>query len=156
MENEYKEKMEKINGDKEKIEHIKQEFNREESEIIRDPVIAFLIIKVNNGHESFFINTVPITTDWNNFNEDTSILAEDEVIGMVSAPQHSYMVSGLFPRKGAKYPDNGAFKPLGYEFEGAYCPDWKKELERRIKNGEIEESLESEDDEKYGDIDIVT
>ena len=138
MENEYKEKMEKIN----------EEFNREQSKIIRDPIVAFLIIKVKNSQESFFINTVPITTDWNNFNEDNSIRTEDEVIGVISAPQYSYMVSGLFPRKGVKYPDNGTFKSLGYEFEGAYCPDWKKELERRIKNGEIEDSLENEDDEK--------
>lgn len=132
--------MEEEDKKKEKIE-----FNREQLEIIRDPIIAFLIIKVSNGRESFFINTVPITTDWNNFNEDNcSICPEDEIIGVVSASQHSYMVSGLFPQKGAKYPDSGTFKPLGYEFEGAYCPDWKKELERRIKIGEIEDSLEEE------------
>lgn len=143
------------NEDKEKMEKINEEFNIEQSEIIRDPIVAILIIKIKNDRESFFTDTVPITTDWNNFNEYNSIRVEDEVIGVVSAPQHSYMVSGLFPRKGAKYPDNGTFKPLGYEFEGAYCPDWKKELERRIKNGEIEDSLEDEDDEKDGDIDAV-
>lgn len=143
------------NEDKENMEKINEELNKEQLEIIRDPIVAFLIIKVKNGHESFFINTVPITTDWNSFNEDNSFRTEDEVIGVVSAPQRSYMVSGLFPRKGAKYPDNGAFKSLGYEFEGAYCPDWKKELERRIKNGEIEDSLGDEDDDKDGDIDAV-
>jgi hypothetical protein len=127
---------------------VNEEFNKEQSEIIRDPIVAFLIIKVKNGNESFFIDTVPITTDWNNFNEDNSFRTEDDVIGVVSAPQHSYMVSGLFPSKGTKHPDSGTFKSLGYEFEGAYCPDWKKELERRIKNGEIEDSLENEDDEK--------
>lgn len=136
------------NEDKEKMEKINEEFNREQSKIIRDPIVAFLIIKIKNDHESFFIDTVPITTDWNNFNEDNSVRVEDEVIGVVSAPQHSYMVSGLFPCKGVKYPDNGTFKHLGYEFEGAYCPDWKKELERRIKNGEIEDNLEDEEDEK--------
>ncbi len=135
------------NEDKEKTENIKQEFDREQLEIIRDPIVAFLIIKVKNGHESFFVNTVPMTSDWNNFNEDNSIRAEDEVIGVVPAPQHSYMVSGLFPHKDVKYPDNGTFKSLGYEFEGAYCPDWKKELERRIKNGEIEDSLVDEEGE---------
>lgn len=142
------------NEDKEKMEKINEEFNIEQSEIIRDPIVAFLIIKIKNDRESFFTDTVPITTDWNNFNEYNSIRVEDEVIGVVSAPQHSYMVSGLFPRKNS---DNGTFKPLGYEFEGAYCPDWKKELERRIKNGEIEDSLEDslededEGDEKDGD-----
>lgn|SRR3990167_9543974 len=136
------------NEDKEKMEKINEEFNRKQLEIVRDPIVAFLIIKISNNQQSFIINTVPITTDWNNFNEDNSFRAEDKVIGVVSAPQHSYMVSGLFPRKGVKYPDNGVFKSLGYEFEGAYCPDWKKELERRIKNGEIEDSLEDEDDEK--------
>jgi hypothetical protein len=134
------------NGDKERTENINEGFNIEQLEIIRDPIVAFLIIKVKNSNESFHINTVPITIDWNNFNEDNSVCAEDEVIGVVSAPQHSYMVSGLFPRKGVKYPDSGTFKPLGYEFEGAYCPDWKKELERRIKDGEIEDSLEDEDE----------
>lgn len=136
------------NEDKEDMEKINEKFNREQLEIIRDPIIAFLIIKVKNGHESFFIDTVPITTDWNSFNEDSSIRAEDEVLGVVTAPHHSYMVSGLFPRKDAKYPDNGTFKSLGYEFEGAYCPDWKKELERRIKNGEIEDSLDEDKEEK--------
>lgn len=131
--------------DKEKMEKINEEFNREQSKIIRDPIVAFLIIKVKNSNESFYINTIPVTTDWNNFNEDNFVYAKDEIIGVVSTPQHSYMVSGLFPRsKDAKYPDNGTFKPLGYEFEGAYCPDWKKELERRIKNGEIEDSLEDD------------
>ena len=141
--------------DKEKMEKINEELNREQSGIIRDPIVAFLIIKVKNSNESFYINTMPVTTDWNNFNEDNFVYTEDEVIGVVSAPQHSYMVSGLFPRKGVKYPDNGTFKPLGYEFEGAYCPDWKKELERRIKNGEIEDSLEDNEDEKESEKDVV-
>jgi len=141
--------------DKEKMEKINEELNREQSGIIRDPIVAFLIIKVKNSNESFYINTMPVTTDWNNFNEDNFVYTEDEVIGVVSAPQHSYMVSGLFPRKGVKYPDNGTFKPLGYEFEGAYCPDWKKELERRIKNGEIEDSLEDDEDEKESEKDVV-
>lgn len=147
--------------DKEKMKKINEEFNTEQSKIIRDPIVAFLIIKVKNSNKSFYINTIPITTDWNNFNEDNFVCAEDDVIGVVSAPQHSYMVSGLFPRKDVKYPDNGTFKPLGYEFDGAYCPDWKKELERRIKNGEIEDSLEDDnkddekDDEKDGDINVV-
>ncbi len=143
MENEDKEKMEKIN--EVNIEH---EVNIEQLEIVKDPIVAFLIIKVNNGNESFFINTMPITTDWNNFNEDSSICVKDEVIGVVSAPQHSYMVSGLFPHKGVKYPYNGTFKSLGYEFEGAYRPDWKKELERRIKSGETEDHSEYIDDVK--------
>ncbi len=143
------------NEDKEKMEKINEEFNREQSTIIRDPIVAFLIIKIKNSNESFYINTIPVTTDWNNFNEDNFVCAEDDVIGVASAPQHSYMVSGLFPRKGVKYPDNGTFKPLGYEFEGAYCPDWKKELERRIKNGEIEDSLEDDEDEKESEKDVV-
>ena len=128
-------------GDKEKMNKVIEEFNKEQLEIIRDPIIAFLIVKIKNNHKSYYINTVPITTDWNNFNEDNSIGIDEEIIGVIPAPQHSYMVSGLFPRKGIKYPDNGAFKSLGYEFKGAYCPDWKKELERRIKNGEIENNL---------------
>ena len=133
------------NEDKEKMENINEEFNKEQSKIIRDPIIAFLIVKIKNDQNSFYINTVPITTDWNNFNEDTDINSDDEIIGVVPAPQHSYMVSGLFPRKGVKYPDNGTFKYLGFEFEGAYCPDWEKELERRIKNGEIGDSLGDEE-----------
>jgi len=109
---------------------------KEQLEIIRDPIVAFLIIKVKNSNESFHINTIPITIDWNNFNENNYVCAEDEIIGIVSAPQHSYMVSGLFPSKGegVKCTDNSTFKSLGYEFEGAYCPNWKKELERRIKD----------------------
>ena len=141
--------------DKEKIKKVIEEFNKEQSEIIRDPIIAFLIVKINNDHDSSYINTVPITIDWNNFNEDNSIHADDEIIGIIPAPQHSYMVSGLFPRKGVKYPDHGTFKSLGYEFEGAYCPDWKKELERRIKNGEIEDNLEYEENNSGDETNVV-
>ena len=143
--------------DEDKIENKKviEEFNKEQLEIIRDPIIAFLIVKVKNDHESFYINTVPITTDWNNFNEDNSIDIDEEIMGVVPAPQHSYMVSGLFPRKGVKYPDKGTFKSLGYEFEGAYCPDWKKELERRIKNAEIEDNLGYEENSPGDEITAV-
>jgi hypothetical protein len=111
----------------------------DEQEIIKDPIIAFLLIKVKDNNESFHIDTVPITVDWNNFNEDNSVCADNEIIGVVTAPQHSYMVSGLFPHKGVniKYPGSGTFKPLGYEFEGAYFPDWEKELKRRIKDSGI-------------------
>jgi hypothetical protein len=139
------------NEDKEGTKKINEEFNREQLEIIRDPIVAILIIKVKNSNESFHINTVPITIDWNNFNEDNSVCAEDEVIGVVSAPQHSYMVSGLFPRKGMKYPD-GTFKSLGYEFEGAYRPDWKEVLERRIKH---EDSIENSIEDSLADKDEI-
>ena len=139
--------------DEEKMKKAIEEFNKEhldiiseQLEIIRDPIIAFLIVKIKNGHDSFYINTVPITTDWNNFNEDNSVGIDEEIIGVIPAPQYSYMVSGLFPGNGVKYP--ATFKSLGYEFEGAYCPDWKKELERRIKNGEIEDSLGNGDDDE--------
>ena len=131
-----------------KLEKVIEGFDKEQLEIIRDPIIAFLIIRINNDHNSFYINTVPITVDWNNFNEDNSISIDENIIGVIPAPQHSYMVSGLFPRKGVKFPGNGTFKSLGYEFEGAYCPDSKKELERRIKNGEIEDNLGNGDDGK--------
>lgn len=133
-----------MNKDKIRTENINEWLKKEQLEIIRDPIIAFLIIKAKYNNESFHVNTIPITIDWNNFNEDNYVCAEDEVLGIVSAPPHSYMVSGRFPRKHGDtiYPDSGTFKPLGYEFEGAYCPDWEKELERRIKEGDIQEDAD--------------
>lgn len=134
-------------GDEDKRDEDKRDEDKGQLEIIRDPIIAFLIIRIKSNNNSSYINTIPITTDWNNFNEDNSICEDEEIIGVVPAPQHSYMISGLFPCKEVKYPDNGTFKPLGFEFEGAYCPDWKKELERRVKNDETDDDLGEDDGE---------
>jgi hypothetical protein len=101
-----------------------------EQMISKDPIIGFLVIKHISAKGRTNIWTMPLSINWEgseNHEEINGILNEDnitggrtEVIGILPAPADSYEVYG--------YSIKGSDKKLGYEFKGAYHPDWKEEL----------------------------
>jgi len=122
---------------KEKMKKVIEESQKDGSKIIKDLVVGFLIVrsKVNNG--SSYINVIPLDSSWDGFNDDHDIDANEEIVGIIPAPQGSYKVLGLFPHEdGQGYPNVGRYHTLGYEHRGTYFPDWKKLLEEKIKDGE--------------------
>lgn len=122
---------------KEKIKKVIEESQEDGSKIIKDLVVGFLIVrsKVNNG--SSYINIIPLDSSWGGFNDDHDIDANEEIVGVIPAPQGSYKVLGLVPcEDGQGCSDTGRYDTLGYEYQGAYYPDWKKLLEENIKSGE--------------------
>ena len=99
----------------------------EREDIFKEVIVAFLVTKkpfVENGKRRYAVNCYPITFDWEGATaDDTGIeLGEkEEVIGIIPAPPGSYAVKG-FPL------GSDLAIELGYEFAGAYKPDWKEEL----------------------------
>lgn len=105
---------------------------QEESKIIKDLVVGFLIIKSNVKGGNSYVNIVPLDSSWDGFNDDHDLDADEKIIGVIPSPQHSYKVLGLFPCEDDS--DNGSYRTLGYEYEGVYHPDWKELLEEKIKD----------------------
>lgn len=116
----------------EQIEQIRSDLKKE-SLIIKDPLIGFLVVKTKKGDESYLVDTYPLSSAWDGLDETVDLESDDNVIGIIPAPAHSYMVYGLFPKEDEKYPENGIFELLGYEFEGSYYPDWNELLTDSIR-----------------------
>lgn len=115
--------------------------NKECPKIIRDLIVGFLIVRSKVKDGVSYVSTIPLDTSWDRFNDDNDIDPNEEIIGIIPAPQGSYKILGLLPcidNKG-KYPDTGSYETLGYEYDGAYHPDWKELLEEKIakKEGKI-------------------
>lgn len=107
----------------------------EESKITRDSVICFLIVKSKGDGDSFYVKAIPVSESWDCLDDGSVVSAEDEIISVIPAPKYIFKVSGLFPcdKKDLPYPESGIYEFLGYEFGGAYHPDWKELLEDMIK-----------------------
>ena len=125
-----------INDIKEKMKKVIKDSQRDGSKIIKELVVGFLIVrsKVNDG--SSYVNIIPLNSSWDGFNDDHDLDAGEEIIGVIPAPKDSFKVLGLFPceQDDQGYPLNGVYRTLGYEHQGAYCPDWRNLLEENIKN----------------------
>lgn len=122
---------------KEQMKKVIEESQKDCSKIIKDLVVGFLIVRSKVNDESSYINIIPLDSSWDGFNDDHDIDANEEIIGVIPAPQGSYKVLGLFPHEDEQgYPNVGRYGTLGYEHQGAYYPDWKTLLEEKIKNGE--------------------
>ena len=124
---------------KEVSERINREMGTEESKILRDLVVGFLVVKskVSNGYS--YINMIPLDSSWDGFNDDHEIDADEEIVGVIPAPQGSYKVLVLLPSKDEKeeYPVVDKYVTFGYYYVGAYRPDWKKLLDEKIKDKEL-------------------
>lgn len=124
---------------------------KEESKIIRDLVVGFLIIKSKVKGGNSYVNIVPLDSSWDGLNDDHDLDAGEEVIGVIPAPQNSYKVLGLFPREDDKsefsFSESG-YKTLGYEYSGVYHPEWKELLEEKIKDREIKRKVKDEEKQK--------
>ncbi|OGH08003.1 MAG: hypothetical protein A2W22_01845 [Candidatus Levybacteria bacterium RBG_16_35_11] len=90
--------------------------------ITKEPVIAFVITENKKEDDSIFTNIVPISMNWEGFDESTDIIGK--IIGVVPAPQEAYKVYGS---KG----DEDTLQFLGYEFKGCYHPEWDELVERQ-------------------------
>jgi hypothetical protein len=120
------------------------ESKEDDPKIIKELVVGFLIVKSKVSGGNSYINVVPLNSSWDAFNGDNDLDANEEIVGVIPAPQGSYKVLGLFQceedEKDEKdeedNPCNGIYNTLGYEYKGAYYPDWKNLLEEMIKNGE--------------------
>ncbi len=110
--------------------------NEEDSKIIKDIIIGFLITKHKRRDGSYYISNQPLIGSWDDLGDDEAVVnSDDEIIGIIPAPPYSHRVLGLFKcvEKDLPYPHNGVYDTLGYEFPGAYYPNWKKLLEERIQ-----------------------
>ncbi len=133
---------------------INEEMKEEESNIIRDLVVGFLIIKSNVKGGNSYVNVVPLDSSWDGINDDNYLDAGEEIIGVIPAPQNSYKVLGLFPREYGKsgFSESG-YKTLGYEYNGVYHPEWKELLEEKIKDRELKRKIKDEEKQKKIKID---
>jgi hypothetical protein len=94
-------------------------------EFIKDAVIGFLVTKVphfqpKRGEPTHFVSVRPLTVSWEGMEKDVDLEEDEKVIGVIPAPPGSYEVWGFLP--------DGKGQVLGYEFPGAYAPDWNKVL----------------------------
>lgn len=90
--------------------------------ITKDPVIGFLVTveQLSTGQCGVYI--YPLEAGWEGA-DSFSINGEIKVVGVIPAPPGSYVVRGLMP--------NNIYEELGYEFPGAYHPDWLAELMKK-------------------------
>ncbi len=113
-----------------------------DDKIIKDLIVGFLIVKFIVRDGNYHIRAIPLDSSWDGFNGDNYLCPNEEIIGVIPAPQGSYKVLGLIPceRGRVKHSDIGSYEKLGYEYSGAYHPDWEKLLEemknRRIRSEE--------------------
>lgn len=128
----------KMNNDlREEMKKVIEESRKDDSKIIKELVVGFLIVrsKVNGGNS--YINIIPLNSSWDGFNDDHDLDANEEIVGVIPAQQGSYKVLGLLPCEDGEedYSYKGVYDTLGYEHKGTYYPDWKKLLEENIKSG---------------------
>ena len=128
-----------MNGQPENIsKKINEDMHKEDSKIIKDLIVGFLIVRSKVKDGSSYVNTIPLDSSWDGFNGDNDLDANEEIIGVIPAPQGSYKILGLFPCNDDGDDDDdeypGTYELLGYEYDGAYCPDWKELLEENIKS----------------------
>ncbi len=87
-------------------------------EIVKEAVIGFIITQPIDGRLEF--KTRAIRGDWEGYFMADDLcddgLIEEKVIGVLPAPQNTFYVLGF----GADHEGT----PLGFEFAGAYHPDW--------------------------------
>lgn len=146
--NRYKNQEEKIENI-ENVDNIEKESDTrkgfEDLTIIKNLVVGFLIVKSRTDKGISYINTVPLDISWDRFDGDNDIDQNEEIIGVIPAPQFSYRVLGFFPYENsvknsvkieAGNFEKGSYQTLGYEYRGVYRPDWKELLSEKIKNGD--------------------
>lgn len=94
-----------------------------EADIYREAIIGFAVIKNSTGHGRYYgVYNEPICIQHDGLEDNINVLADHEIIGVLPAPPMSYRVYGFDGR--------GDEIDLGYEFPGAYHPDWTKELKQ--------------------------
>jgi hypothetical protein len=110
----------------------KLDYVDEEKLFIKEPVIAFLILRHKKTNT---LSTLPLSVSWDDVvcNDDSALEEDEEVIKTLAAPSGSFKILGIFPN-GENYPEKGRFISIGYEFKGGNIPDWKEVLKDRIRS----------------------
>lgn len=126
------------NDFREEVKKAIEESRKDDTKIIKELVVGFLIVKSKVGNGSSYVNVIPLDSSCDGLNDDHDLDANEEIVGVIPAPQGSYKILGLFPSEDSEqgYPDTGRYGTLGYEYQGAYYPEWKKLLEDMIENGD--------------------
>lgn len=103
--------------------------NKQENEIVKETVVGFIVTANKFG----YFYTHPLTGSWCGSpdlpcgQEHLDISSEERVIGILPAPPNTFKVTGC------NNISNTCIS-LGYEYEGAYHPDWADE-HKRTKHG---------------------
>jgi hypothetical protein len=99
-----------------------------DEDILKDPVVAWVVVEakrhylLSKGEPPYFVMSFPVVQDCEGWGETTDMDENEKVVGVVPAQPRTYRVSGDI---------GGCFEELGYEFEGAWHPDWKEALKEK-------------------------
>ncbi|SMB96770.1 hypothetical protein SAMN00808754_1642 [Thermanaeromonas toyohensis ToBE] len=89
--------------------------------ITKEPVVGFLVTANREVDGNCWISVRPLEANWEGGDFFSIHLdKEEKIVGIIPAPHGSYIVRGLMP--------DDTYELLGYEFPGAYHPDWLDEL----------------------------
>ena len=114
--------------------------------ILKEHVLGYLITrhraKAGSTNAMDTILVYPLTHDEDS-PETLEIDPAEEIVGIISAQPKSFLVRGLIPEDPTKLDstkrEDGTYKVLGYEFDGATNPNWKSVLAARIRTERKEE-----------------
>ena len=101
----------------------------EDPVIFKNPVIGFVVVKMK---ERGILGMLPLIGGWEEEDidlplEEKRVEKEDEVLGVIPAPSGTKAVYGVIDE------ERGFMELLGYEFEGAFHPNWEEERQIKIK-----------------------
>lgn len=94
--------------------------------IYRRSVIAFVVTKEKScGFQ--YIYQYPITVYSDGDSDDIELHEEEEVVSVVPAQLGTFAVYGIMP-------GDSNDELLGYEYPGAYNPDWNERYDEMLKS----------------------
>ena len=101
-----------------------------EIEIIREAIVAWVIIKTHDIHGKPIVGILALNHGWEfDFYTLENYEETDEIVAVIPAQPGTYIVIACSPEKCVE---------LGYELPGAYHPDWieiaKKKLCRKANS----------------------
>jgi hypothetical protein len=100
-----------------------------EEDIHRDAVIGHIVIENHTGNGHYFsVYTEPICVYDDGEENDVIIEKQQTIIGMLPALSGTYRVYG--------FGSDGHEIELGYEYVGAYHPNWVDKLNARRNEGQ--------------------
>jgi hypothetical protein len=97
-----------------------------EEDIYKEAVTGFIVVNGGAGKGNYHhVYTEPICMWCDGLENNITIDKKHTIIGILQAPAGSYRVYG--------FGEDGNEIELGYEYPGAYHPDWVAELKARRK-----------------------
>jgi hypothetical protein len=107
-------------------------------EFFKDAVLGFVVTRADKPKQygpvkpdepAAYLSCRPIAVAWDGEMDDADdkLYPDDTVVGVLPAPPGSYAVYGLV---------GNSYKLLGYEFPGAFIPNWEEVLQEEITRQE--------------------